>query len=202
MKIYIEGNIGAGKSTFLKKIQSFLPKHVAFIQEPVNEWIKSGMLDLFYKDMNRWSFSFQLKVLSSRLNALINNDKNIAFIERSVFTDKYCFAKLLHENGTFLDQEWDLYVDMYERFTENKDVQGDLFIYIKVDPDECAKRIHNRHRDGEDDIPIEYLKQLHQKHEEWLMKEPNRLVLTPNEINDPDFENIFLEMLREKHVKL
>ena len=47
--IFIEGNIGAGKTTFLKNIDTKKYK-IQKLFEPVDEWIQSGMLHKFYKD--------------------------------------------------------------------------------------------------------------------------------------------------------
>ena len=59
--IMIEGNIGAGKSTFLKVLQNQLNADIIF--EPTNKWQEidreSNLLDLFYKDTPRWAYTFQ-----------------------------------------------------------------------------------------------------------------------------------------------
>ena len=55
---FIEGNIGSGKSTFLKNLEKYnLLTNVQFIQEPVNEWKETkdkdgiNILEHFYSDM-------------------------------------------------------------------------------------------------------------------------------------------------------
>ena len=54
MLIYIEGNIGTGKSTFVEKLTSYLPKlkelnvDPKLILEPVDEWLETKDLSLIH----------------------------------------------------------------------------------------------------------------------------------------------------------
>ena len=59
----IEGNIGVGKSTFTKLLEQCFSLTV--VPEPINVWLnltdESGdnILQKFYNDKNRWSYTFQ-----------------------------------------------------------------------------------------------------------------------------------------------
>ena len=61
MKIVFDGNIGCGKSSILKLLvdKSAIDLHV--YNEPLNDWSK--WLELFYSDMKKYSFGFQMRVL-------------------------------------------------------------------------------------------------------------------------------------------
>jgi deoxyadenosine/deoxycytidine kinase len=59
----IEGNIGAGKSTFLKTLNDNLKGDFDFVPENVSSWqnvANSGInvFDMMYKDPKRWGFIF------------------------------------------------------------------------------------------------------------------------------------------------
>jgi hypothetical protein len=45
----------------------------------------------------------------------------------------------------------------------------DGFIYLKADPDTCLSRLKLRSRTEEAAVSLEYLEDLHSKHEEWLI---------------------------------
>ena len=50
-------------------------------------------------------------------------------------------------------------------------------VYLKCDPNVCAKRIQKRNRSEECGIPLDYLNLLHNKHEEWLNNRKDERVL-------------------------
>ena len=82
MIISIEGNIGSGKSTFLSYLKSNNTKFV-FVKEPVDEWesvrdTESGksIIEKFYEDQEKYSFSFQMMAFISRLKILRDTIKD------------------------------------------------------------------------------------------------------------------------------
>ena len=109
--VSVEGNIGSGKSTLLDRLQLslFKNKKFIFVQEPVDLWenIKDEngktMVQLFYGNQEEYSFSFQIMAYTSRLRILkkvLNENVNsIIVCERSLFTDKMVFAKMLRANN-------------------------------------------------------------------------------------------------------
>lgn len=175
MLVYIEGNIGCGKSTLLKTLSTLFPnKKFGFISEPVDEWIKyndkdgENILDKFYKNQSRWSFPFQMNAFISRVHKIDHCKSEINFVERSVFTDRYCFAKNCVETGIMTDIEYDIYCKWHDWLVSSFKVKADGYIYLKTTPEICDKRINTRGRLEESKIPLEYLSQLHNKHEEWM----------------------------------
>lgn len=171
-RIVVEGNIGAGKSTFLKIIKDNLG--VDIIYEPCHKWQNiSGhnLLDKFYKDPKRWSYTFQTYAFTTRIfDQEFNQDKgSLQIFERSVFSDRFCFAKNCYESGLMSDLEWNLYNHFFSWLVENYCYKPTGFIYLRTDPQTCHKRILKRSRSEEEAIAIEYIKDLHDKHENWLI---------------------------------
>ena len=79
MIISVEGNIGSGKSTLVDNLKRHLSNkeiNYVFVQEPVDIWNtitdKEGepILTKFYRDQERYSFSFQMMAYISRLSIL------------------------------------------------------------------------------------------------------------------------------------
>jgi deoxyadenosine/deoxycytidine kinase len=107
--VSIEGNIGSGKSTLLSNLRETLKDRndIVFLKEPVDEWEKitdeNGltMLEKFYSNQKAYSFPFQMMAYISRLallkEAVKNNPSSIIITERSLFTDKMVFAKMLYD---------------------------------------------------------------------------------------------------------
>lgn len=185
MIIYIEGNIGTGKSTFIEKLQSYLNKfvdtqlNVKLVLEPVDEWLKTedsdgqNILQKFYGNQEKWAFTFQMNSFISRVKKIHDefNDNykdTLLFVERSIFTDRHCFAKLCYENGKMTKLDYDIYCKWNDWLSEQFKVKPDAYIYLRCEPSENVKRIKERARNSEESIPIEYLESLHEKHDEWM----------------------------------
>lgn len=173
--ISIEGNIATGKSTHFEYIKTLKLANIYFVDEPVEEWrnIKDNnnmnALECFYNDKKN-SFCFQVLAYITRLKKLIDIIKkypnDIIISERCIESDKNVFAKMLYESGDISSIEWETYNYWYNSFCETSKV--DLIIYIATDPVECLNRIKTRNRTEEVSIPLGYLEQCHNKHEEWL----------------------------------
>lgn len=185
-----DGNIGSGKSTVVSNLKSKLEnsntnKYIYyFLQEPVDEWNTicdtSGIniLTKFYANQEKYSFAFQMMAYISRLAQLketiseIINDKNFSlnnryfvFSERSVFTDRNVFAKMLYDSGKIEEIEYQIYNKWFDNFI--KELPEIKYIYIQTSPDIAYERILKRNREGES-IEKEYICSCHKYHEEWL----------------------------------
>ena len=185
--VSIEGNIGAGKSTLLDALRAGeTSRDWVFIDEPVGEWstLKNekgeSMLEVFYKDRRRWSYTFQNCALLTRfqnIEAAIRlhssktgstSDKRKVFVtERCLDTDYHVFTKMLRAEGSIDKLEYDL----YERwFSQLKKTSTPLSAIVHVDttPETCAQRIIMRGREGEGGISLEYLRSLDKYQRDWV----------------------------------
>ena len=186
--IFIEGNIGTGKSTFL----NHLSNEFKVILEPVDEWTKmknangKNIIEEFYSDPARNAYLFQSIAFRSRMKNIMNRED--CLIERSVYTDRQVFAQTCREDGLIGDIEWNDYVSWFEWLTQEFKVTPKGFVYLRCEPEVSLERIKKRKRSGEDTISIEYLKKLHAKHDEWLLNEKSVpvLVIDVNEDNTPE----------------
>jgi deoxyadenosine/deoxycytidine kinase len=206
----IEGNIGSGKSTLLENLKQHYKDNpnVLFLKEPVDEWEKikdfegNTMLKKFYADTEKYSFAFQMMAYISRLNILKQtlktldpNQHYVLISERSLYTDKEVFAKMLHDQDKIEDVCYQIYLTWFHSFSE--DFIINRAIYVKTDPENCYERIHRRCRDGEEKIPLEYLKMCHKYHEAFLSNiHYDKLVLDGN-IDIYENEHIVSTWLRE-----
>jgi deoxyadenosine/deoxycytidine kinase len=207
--LIVEGNIGAGKSTFLKMLDTYLDVQVVY--EPDKKWqnVADGesLLDKFYTDTKRWAYTFQTyafvtRVVEQKMSAE-KNPTTPQVIERSVYADRYCFAQNCYEMGLMSALEWKLYQEWFSWLVDNYTVKPTGFIYLRAEPEICYERIAKRSRAAEKGVSFDYIKMLHQKHEEWLIDRKN---LSPvlHDIPvltlpcDTEFENNPAE--QEKHV--
>ncbi len=106
--------------------------------------------------------------------------------------------------GTISKLEWDLYQQWFEWLVDNYSQKPDGFIYLRTSPEICYERLKKRAREEESIIAFDYLKLLHDKHEDWLVHKKNiaeYLMNTPvlSLDCDNDFENSEREI--EKHIQ-
>lgn len=213
--ITVEGNIGAGKSTFLKLIERNINADV--ILEPTHRWQDvngaGNLLELFYKDIKRWGYTFQLYAFITRIQEHIDNahkkeGSNIQILERSVYCDRYCFALNCHEMGNMTDLEWALYKEIFEYLVEEHAPKPDGFIYLRATPETCYERLLKRNRSEESSVPLSYLTLIHNRHEEWLIEKKEVLpsiekipvlVMDCNYEfeNDAKIQSLFMSQLKE-----
>ena len=207
----IEGNIGVGKSTMLKNIKKTLGNYynnipVIYLQEPVEIWesIKDkndeNIIEKFYKDNKKYSFSFQMMALISKLEYLNNIlDKYrecIVISDRSVFTDKNIFAKMLYDSNDMEEINYKIYIKWFEHYTKKVQLTG--IIYLQSNPEICFERIKERNRKGEN-IPLEYLQKCHNYHELWLNNEKDILFIdaTVNKIQKAEEYDINVKSIQK-----
>ena len=182
--VSIEGNIGSGKSTLLANLRNKYGEetNVVFLKEPVDEWEKikdeNGItiLEKFYADQNKYSFAFQMMAYVSRLKVLRDalkeikntNIKTIIITERSLYTDKMVFAKMLYDSGKIEHVNYQIYLSWFNTFSEEFPVHK--IVYVKTCPENCHYRIQKRSREGEENIPLEYLINCSNYHNDMLDK--------------------------------
>jgi len=179
---YIEGNIGAGKSTFITLFQKFLEndEDSHLLLEPVDSWLNtkdsSGkhILQHYYEDQEKYGFTFQMNAFISRvyeIEEMKKLDKKFNFVERSVYTDRNVFTQLNVDNGNIDEIQHKVYEQWFSVFSEKFDLRPQGYIYLKTTPEICETRIKKRDRSGESSIPLEYLTKLDNLHTEWLKDE-------------------------------
>ena len=180
--VSIEGNIGAGKTTLLKKLRTNHPEW-EFIDEPVDTWSSirnekgESMLEVFYKDRHRWSYTFQNCALLTRfqnIEACVKNAREQGKVGRQVFltercldTDYHVFTKMLKEEGSIDKLELDLYIRWLHQLKSTATPLSAI-VHVNTEPVVCADRIRQRSRGGESSISMDYLENLNAHQTSWV----------------------------------
>lgn len=162
--IAIAGNIGSGKSSlvaFLSRKYGIRPFY-----EPNDE---NPYLPSFYEDMQRWAFHSQIYFLSNKfkLHREFDRTTGVVALDRTIFEDAEIFATALHAMGGMDDRDFKTYWDFYQTILETIR-PPDLLIYVKCSMRTLRRRIKQRGREMEQDIPLAYLKRLERLYENWV----------------------------------
>ncbi|VUZ52200.1 unnamed protein product [Hymenolepis diminuta] len=172
IKVAVEGNIGCGKSTFLKYFGDY-SSNIQVSPEPIELWndVRGFKLfEVFYGNPNRWSTAFQSQVMTTMMNRQAEKQTApVRILERSVSSCRYIFIEAMNRNGQISDEDLDVFDKFYNYGLSLPSSDLDLIVYLRCMPEVCAERIRERDRKGESSISLDYLNQLHDLHEEWLI---------------------------------
>ena len=177
----LEGNIGVGKSTFLKLVKEQVPG-LNVVGEPVDKWeeqnSKQSILENFYTKPTRWAYTMEGYTAACRVRNLMNNppsSTSLEIFERSVYSGHYCFAKNSYLTGLMDKLEWKIYEEWFDFLVAPLKNKPKGFIYLKVDPKTALSRVLKRGRSSEETVTQEYINQIHQRHEDFLVEKTDIL---------------------------
>lgn len=177
----VEGNISSGKSTTVNQLRKVFgsDRRVKFLLEPLPIWEEirdkdgNNMITKFYGNIKHYAFAFQMMAYISRLDilreALDDPGVDVIVTERSLFTDKNVFAKMLYDDGMLEDVEHTIYLKWFDSFI--RDIPEMKIFYIRTSPEVAMERLLSRNREGEN-VTSEYLERVHEYHEQWLNDNP------------------------------
>ena len=161
--IGISGMIGAGKSTLADALGKELGLPIYY--EPV---VDNVYLSDFYEDMSKYAFPMQIYLLNRRFKQqqqIIWEDKG-GVQDRTIYEDSV-FARMLRDGGFMEERDFETYMELFRNMS-NFMKRPNVIVHLDVTPEESARRIKMRSRDCEKDIPLDYLKGLHEAYENFI----------------------------------
>jgi deoxyadenosine/deoxycytidine kinase len=164
-RVYVEGNIGAGKSTFMNELSSKYPD--IFASFPEENGGRAPFLRRFYENMKQGSFALQTKILFDQVKYPYVSGK-INLYERSPISLLNIFGEMLYNDGLFSEYEFKLHKEMVAEFSPEVKV----IVYIDTPTRICHER-KNKRREGktaDDLVPYDYMKELGEKYSEVIQK--------------------------------
>ena len=184
MHIVIAGNIGAGKTT----LTHLLARHYGWT--PRKEQVTDNpYLSDYYKDMKRWSLNLEVFFLKERFKDLlkINHEKEAVVQDRSIYEGVYIFAANNHDMGNMSDRDFDTYMGLFESMMMVAR-KPDLLIYLRSSVPHLVDNIHQRGRDYEQNMQLNYLKNLNDRHDDFVFHQYPGRTLTI-EVDNLDFQH-------------
>lgn len=171
--IEVEGIIGCGKTTLSRQIAKRLG--LRLLEEPVGS---NPYLEEFYQPGGDklHAFAMQIELLHRRFalhqiaayEATAAGGYPGAVLDRSLRGDRV-FAKLHHMAGNISDLNWGTYERCYGTMCHMVQPPS-LLIWLDVEPEKALKRILQRARPAERQLPLEYLQQLRDGYRDLLVQ--------------------------------
>jgi deoxyadenosine/deoxycytidine kinase len=199
--LVIEGNIGAGKTSFANKISTELNAKLI-----LEQFAENPFLPKFYKEPEKYSFQLELSFLAERYYQL-NNELTSRDLFRSITVADYYFMKsLIFAKTTLKDDEYNLYRSIFD-IIYNSIPKPDLYVYLHQDIPRLKQNIKKRGRDYEQAISDEYLEKLQDGYFDFFKKQEDIpfLIIDINKLdfveNQSDYEKIKQVIFSEKYSK-
>lgn len=184
MHIAIAGNMGSGKTT----LTNLLSRHYGW--EPRFEAVDyNPYLEDYYTDIARWSFALEIYFLKQRFRDLLDIAKaeHTVIQDRSIYEGVYVFTANNYAMGNLSDRDFQTYMELFESMLYVvKD--PDLMIYLRASVPHLVQNIQKRGRDYEQAIPLDYLRNLNERYEDFIFnKYKGRLLVI--EADPIDYEH-------------
>ena len=162
--IAVAGNIGAGKSTLVDFLQYRFD--LTPFAEPNAD---NPFLPSFYSDMKRWAFHSQMFFLAHKfkIHQDLSDHPGTVVQDRTIYEDAEIFAENLFRSKKMTRSEYETYRKLYTSIKRTLR-PPDLMIYLKASVRTVRQRIRLRGRPDEQDIPLRYIRRLHELYEGWF----------------------------------
>ncbi|MGB0645954.1 MAG: deoxynucleoside kinase [Bradymonadia bacterium] len=164
--IAVAGNIGAGKSTLVDFLQYRFD--LTPFAEPNAD---NPFLPSFYSDMKRWAFHSQMFFLAHKfkIHQDLSDHPGTVVQDRTIYEDAEIFAENLFRSKKMTRSEYETYRALYSSIKRTLR-PPDLMIYLKASVRTVRRRIRLRGRPEEQDIPLRYIRRLHELYEDWFSR--------------------------------
>ncbi|MGB0403888.1 MAG: deoxynucleoside kinase [Salibacteraceae bacterium] len=156
--IAIEGNIGAGKTTFATRISEQINAQLV-----LEEFAENPFLPPFYKEPDKYAFQLELSFLAERYQQILKELSNRNLFYQNIVSD-YIIHKCLIFARTNLDkQTFSLYNQLYQLIIKSMP-KPELVLYLHNDTDRLLSNIKQRGREYEQEISADYLKRINKNY--------------------------------------
>lgn len=176
--------MGSGKTTLttmLSEHYGWTPRFEAVDNNPY--------LDDYYKDIARWSFNLEVFFQKQRFRDLLEiaNSSETIIQDRSIFEGVYVFTANNKAMGNLSDRDFETYMGLFESMMAAVK-HPDLMIYLRASVPHLVQNIQKRGREYEQAIPLDYLKNLNERYEDFIFNKYKGRILVVD-VDPLDFQH-------------
>lgn len=189
----IEGNLGVGKTSLTTKIaRDFNAKLI------LERFKDNPFLAKFYTDQARYAFPVEMSFLVDRYQQIVEEATQLDMFKEWIVADYEINKSLIFAGITLTEEEFMLYRKLFQVMYKDFP-KPDLYVYLRQDADTLMENIKKRGRDYEQDIKVEYLRDVDRKYLEFIKTEPYENIKTID-VSQLDFIHSradYLKILKE-----
>jgi deoxyguanosine kinase len=198
--IAIEGNIGAGKTTFCEMLaQEFDCRLI------LEQFTDNPFLPFFYENPERYAFPVELFFMTERHKQLQEALATVDMFTPLSVSDYFFIKTSLFAKNNLKDEEFRLFYRLFEVLNSTFP-KPEILIYLHRSVDNLLTNIQKRGRSYESDITAEYLLEIQNVYFEFFRTEKNIPIVVVdmgdvNFMDDKKAYNQLVDILKNKYPK-
>lgn len=169
--VVIEGNIGAGKTSFATLMAE--EYNARLILEQFEE---NSFLPKFYEDPARYAFPLELSFLADRYQQLKSKFTASDMFKTFTVADYFIFKSLIFASKNLEPLEFGLYSKLFS-IVSSVVPKPDMLVYLYLNIENLKKNIEKRGRPYEQNIQFDYLEKIQTGYLEFLRQQTDLRVL-------------------------
>lgn len=169
--IAVEGNIGAGKTSFCNRIADDF--NCQLILESFED---NPFLQQFYQNPERYAFSVELFFMAERQKQLQEGLLKPELFKQGTIADYFFLKTLLFAKNTLKDEEYRLFSRIFQVLNAPFP-KPDLLVYLHRSVDNLQENIAKRGRTYEKNIQASYLQKIQNTYFEFFRREMSMPIL-------------------------
>jgi deoxyguanosine kinase len=193
--IVVEGNIGAGKTSFVTRLVTDLNARLI-----LEQYADNPFLPKFYQNPDRYSFPLELSFLAARYKQLAGELAQSDLFCPVTVADYYFVKSLIFARNTLHDDEFNLYRQLFDIIWQQLPLPT-LYVYLNSPVERLLKNIKLRGRDYEQGISADYLLKIQQGYFDFFKTVKNFPVVVIN-VDDIDFVQYETDYIKIKDLIL
>jgi len=163
--ICIEGNIGAGKTTFTHMFgQNYKAKLI------LERFKDNPFLPQFYEDPKRFAFPTEMSFLADRHQQLVEDIAQLDLFSNLCIADYDLYKSLIFAEVTLQPDEFQLYKKIFN-IIYKEIPKPDLYIYFYQNTENLLKNIEKRGRPYEQKITGDYLEKINEGYMNFIRQQ-------------------------------
>jgi len=163
--IAIEGNLGAGKTTFCNKLKENYNCKLLLEQFDDNPFLAH-----FYENPERYAFPVELFFMTERHKQLQANLTQRELFQDFIVSDYFFVKTLLFAKNNLNSEEYRLFQRLFNVLNASFP-KPDLLVYLHRSVEGALENIHKRGREYEQDITAGYLQKVQNGYYEYIRTE-------------------------------
>lgn len=171
--IAVEGNIGAGKTTFIEMLAD--NPHCTLVPEPVDKWTNlhglNPLEELYSRPDAAMAVNTYMALTRREMHVIETHGRPVRVIERSLHAMRHVFVEYAYGKGEMNELDYRVMDELYTMLATDLP-SIDMIVYLATPPELCLERLRKRGRKEEQGLTLTFLEHLDTLYWRWIKSLP------------------------------